>query len=1408
MSGADPNLARLDTGVPLMLAPVRLETRLRGAELLVRIFPDDLHAQSHDPGLTDGEAQQGRRYWTAVWRAGRHDDAAARMAWDQLAGTLGPARARHVARTLAPPVDDRPEQPDPAATPAFPDHAARPAGWGNAATASTLPDVFVARAYQGTLLAGEATGGPVPGTVRIGPDPNPAAGTAPDEGLRWMVDFGEAEASGLAVRVPLDRPGFDPARRPLLSRVIVVGVADSLDATAAAGRVAGLLSGHAAAGTAAFVPQGTPTNNTADGPQPDPPPAADELLHPSVPEDPLVNAVVTAQALGIATAPLAALPGAAEPEQADARALQLALWSATGDYFVDQLLESESQTEELGIDREWLRAHYADHVRARGPLPVLRLGRQPYGILPVTSTRQWQPDADAEAPALAALHEVITTVWPFWRTGVQQVPRIGGPDDDDDTLDLPKPERDVLRALGVAPVSRAAEVRTVRGALNACFINTLLNITDGCRGGVETVISRALNRGLGLRYDPVITHHQNEAKATRLWIPYARLTGDDAVDKLAGFLEDVVERFHVPGLAVGPDQAGTLLEAMLRHAANIEYARAAAAVAHHGGLLARPRLTMPEVLLAPALAPGIAERARVSLKAVTPASTLAMRVATGTVEQTLQADRATLAGSVATAAAKFNGVLKLNVVERPWSARLAEIDAALRYLGERARTWRDRGGDAFTQVERLFGECLDLCSHRLDAWVTAQATARLAAMRESRPTGLQLGAYGWVEDLSPRDEARRSDGHVLAPSIAQATTAAILRSGARAHPSDPGAFAVDLSSHRMRAAMAVLDGVRQGQPLGALLGYRLERRLHDLREEHDVELDRFIAPLRKMAPLAGVLHPGPGAQEVVAAHDVVDGARLADKPVSDVLAGLAPAAAERPHVEAALRALHDDVDALADLLLAESVHQLVNGNPDRAGATLDTLAAGGKAPPRPELLDQPRSGLPVTHRVLIAVPADLPPAPGWSNPAQRARPRAQAEPYLDAWAGHQLGRIGRFRATWSFDARELTTEHDWPLGEHCALDVAALAAAGALRAALAARIPVPPGVPPGTAPVFDWPVSEIEELGRAVAAVLAAGRPGTAADLASASAPPAATPPPGPQPATSLKARADAALDGLRAALNEPGKLEGYGVAAPPLPGADPEEQTAGAVQAGQARVQAAEAARTPQGVLEAVFGSGFRAVEPFTPPDGAALTASFGPGLDRGDARADDWLERMAPVHDATAALADLVLYTAAAGTGHPLRIGQTPFHAGDHWVGTHPAPGTGLAVHGPDGLDFSRPVAVLVVDAWTEVIPAPRHTAGVSFHYDAPGARPPQAVLLAVPPVPGAAWTVDALTSVVGETLDLARLRLVDLRSIGWLGRYLPALYLPQTALGTAPSIDLKQLMRHMVVTGVLAEMLKREG
>ena len=113
------------------------------------------------------------------------------------------------------------------------------------------------------------------------------------------------------------------------------------------------------------------------------------------------------------------------------------------------------------------------------------------------------------------------------------------------------------------------------------------------------------------------------------------------------------------------------------------------------------------------------------------------------------------------------------------------------------------------EIEWAFRGVLDLFSSRLDAWLTALAHARLTRQREARPTGIHLGCYGWVEDLRPDSGAgAESLGHVLAPSLGHAVAAAVLRSGRQAHAGS-GAFELDLSSVRVREAMALARGSRR-----------------------------------------------------------------------------------------------------------------------------------------------------------------------------------------------------------------------------------------------------------------------------------------------------------------------------------------------------------------------------------------------------------------------------------------------------------------------------------------------------------------------------------------------------------------------------------------------------------------------
>ena len=76
--------------------------------------------------------------------------------------------------------------------------------------------------------------------------------------------------------------------------------------------------------------------------------------------------------------------------------------------------------------------------------------------------------------------------------------------------------------------------------------------------------------------------------------------------------------------------------------------------------------------------------------------------------------------------------------------------------------------------------------------------------------------------------------------------------------------------------------------------------------------------------------------------------------------------------------------------------------------------------------------------------------------------------------------------------------------------------------------------------------------------------------------------------------------------------------------------------------------------------------------------------------------------------------------------------------------------------------------------------------FHFDAPRAEAPQAVLLAVPSQPPSdpapLWSYDALERVLLETLELARTRALDLGHLGRYGQLIPMTFLAANAANEA--------------------------
>src|SRR5947207_14474979 len=97
--------------------------------------------------------------------------------------------------------------------------------------------------------------------------------------------------------------------------------------------------------------------------------------------------------------------------------MNAALWPATWGYFLSRMMLGAFAFDDV-LDANGLgsksREHFITHVRARGPLPTLRIGRQPYGVLPAISLDRWT--GIENDPLDSLLVSVLRSLRPIWST--------------------------------------------------------------------------------------------------------------------------------------------------------------------------------------------------------------------------------------------------------------------------------------------------------------------------------------------------------------------------------------------------------------------------------------------------------------------------------------------------------------------------------------------------------------------------------------------------------------------------------------------------------------------------------------------------------------------------------------------------------------------------------------------------------------------------------------------------------------------------------------------------------------------------------------------------------------------------------------------------------------------------------
>ena len=940
-------------------------------------------------------------------------------------------------------------------------------GWTRAPRTRMMPDRFVLLLYSGeTGDPREIVGEVIPDTLFLGPEPLDAKNSFVEkDGLvvygssfDWMSNFDKAVEQGMGFRVRLTN---EEAARGF-AKVAVLGLMLSASEMEGSALVEELVDNHQYSPKGfSIVPQGTPTNNTErDGTgysDNDPyndrafftandPPAFD-------PADPnplksMTDGRRLADALGISYPSLQTVQHADRTDVLEALSMNTALFPSTLGYWLRKWMTPVVTPETA----RHARTFFTQFVSGRGPLPSVRVGNQPYGVLLTSDFGRWKyPDRnDVLAPIgffreqdlfLRRLHALLKSLEKVWDGIVPELPFVGKRFSDSSDV--------LMNILGLHPTSVEFFQRI---GYSTEYLRNLSNFKDNGRHagelnshllGMPTIARSALTelgiqrdldairqmRSLGVLWQhytteldvPNLVENKPPSETNSLTVNYvAALAAADTAQKI------IDQQFEggVPS---------ALLYLMLRNALLLQL--------HDGAYEWLKQRTIFDQQLEAAIRPVTLSGIRAGQPAVSKLEIMSARVEV---------------------AEPTHPVPTTTVADWIWKGPSpTEVEAA--FVKDQKAALQNLADSKTARLERCLVEHLDCCEYRLDAWQMGLFAQRLKSHRATgteRRMGIHLGAFGWLEELrhstktfidrealppslrpsddqpileeddvltSPRGHVpgSRQGGFVHAPSLNHAAAAALLRSAYLSHASPEQAemFSVNLSSERVRRAQFILDGMRNGQPVEALLGYQFERGLHDRTSESEargdipvLELNQFIVPYREAFTFESreVAQAGTeAAAETVPPFSVVNGLKLSqasltagnDFGLTAVLpAGQRPNALQGAAIAAEQNALQDTLDAVKDVLMAENAYQLAKGNFDRVAA-VSLSQKEAHIPPELEVVNTPRgSEFTFTNRVTLHfddLDTNLDSSNPW--PPIALSPRANAEPGLNVWLGKLFG---------------------------------------------------------------------------------------------------------------------------------------------------------------------------------------------------------------------------------------------------------------------------------------------------------------------------------------------------------------------------------------------------------------------
>jgi len=1269
-----------------VLLPVRIETRFSPGRLRLRVVPDEPWFARHDPRVSAGELDALQRYIDAL--AAATTEAQREQAWRDLAVAVGGARAVWLVRTVVLTGPDG-------------KRSLRTLAPGESRTEPAFPRI---EGFPDELHIWLARGGAAPAEVLTlavdrtrllvdFPDPD-----APGD-HRWWEQWDEAVKAGLAGEVEL--PG-DPTD---IDALYVTGLGEGEPAT--------LFGDHRDAGRLGLLGPGEPTNSVDAAPAApfgqDPLTWRRVLLDPPTGTDRLVSSSLTGDP-GL----LGTLPGTSEPHRQRAAAMVAGLWPALWGFAGEDVWAMPDGSNEAA---SWAPGA----LLPEGPFPTLRVGSQPYGLLPASVLERWTAEP-ADPIVETALAGPLLRLRSRYADAARARGTVVGASTD--TL------LDLIGQLPTSPLFRHRRA----WPLELWWLVLLLLGYQVAWEDLDRAWRERHPDADELGLDP-LRRYGSGAAPGRLGIPLVVPEKLPAGMSVAKTLQRLVElAFEVPFAFSSTD---TLEKEFLQFPPD--------------SLLLRLAIRSLQV--------AIGDVGRALVGATPPALEPLARDATSP------------------------GLLQSWIAATPAAALRSGTKEALRFAAVADGLLGLTGIDE-ARIERLLRATVDTAAFRIDPWLVGPPTRRLQELLDGGLAVPRLGVYGWVDQPRPGTPGPTPAGLLHAPSPAQALTATVLRD--RAVNDGSPRWDLDLTSRNLRDADRIAEHVRIGAHLAEALGREVER---------VVAVPADVNRLRRDFPVR-TEHAG---------RRVCDGlAVLAAPPASLAL---------DPERLAGLDRLRAAMDAYGDLLVAEAVHHMTQGRAEAAGAVMDA-AAGLSRPPQLDLLRTPREGRSVTTSVVLALRHVAEPALP-DDPLERATlsPALLADAAAAGFVTDQLGPAGAWTFTLASGAANVTvTIADLGLLPADALalprtDLERLAveagaatlgvdpagatltagqgparyeAAARLTALVGRRPAGPDALTEQADAVVDTAAVDADLLTRytLVRDTLVAFTTRLAAELALTTPDPAVldrlcraarawgvAPDPPPDAGTGDARRLAIAT---RAADLLGRRLTAAPDTAPPGPG----QPSPAAALARDDLVAALAALVSPTGQLAVT----------------ARLPRSALPVLTAGTALAGGWLPTVAAVRES---LARVEAHQLAAGT--PAAAGQAlaawTNKPGDPWQTTATDGRRMVVAYAAAALDLAaapgtQPLAVAVVDRFAEVIPVQAQTTGASFGFDAPAARAPQAILLAVPPQLGKPLDKGTLVELVAGVRELAHARVARPADLtpGLLG-LLPAALLPAAGPTAVP-------------------------